>query len=1212
MKIKRLASAVTALVMILGLFTITDVFATTPIITQYFEPADGEVIAMSVDVIQTGEGMYGIEFSSPKNINTPYDTGNMAAYGMVRIYNGQLLYRTNGGWIAPNQISQSGINTTKFTENEWHNIKLRVTRAEKLAELYLDDEYVGSMNLLNELVNPAHIVRVFSQGERNFELKFISAVGSKKGEMSAQIESVDTKNRQIKLNFSETPQSIGALGSAELNAVNSADGADSVSLGIAESGGSSAVLTYGRDLKPSTEYALVLPEGIMGKNGGILKGRYFYFTTDGTTETNVVDSCDYEDGAAKFSVAQPSGVEPIVDTDDGHGKAFYIRARKNEDDSLALNGFTPPTENVSSISFDIQPRRNIKAAIEILPPSASANPISIVFGESGYMLCKSDGVRDDSVYTQPNDENNIYQSDKIGTYTAKEWLTFKITFDKVKKIAEVSLNGKTVVTLDENKMSGFAQFDHVNFVFPAQGNVRTPLLYMDNIKSEVQVPIPFIENVRINDARGNSYGGAEVLNRLIKSVDIKFSADMDESALGADTIKLLYDNTETGYTGEYINADKTYRLYPDTLPSANAEITLNIGGAAAADGMAALPFVMTAAVDDTDGGLEVFESVFIGADGEKISELSSGDVYAKTIIANLSAQERKVLVSVTGYKDSTLKKYGYAIKSLEPGEMYITDESQNVIKIESSSIDRAQITVQDAETHIPLVSMCEIKRTNTESKSGEIKLSGETNGEIAIEMLAPNKSFSDLDGAADFREVLLYKTQVSASGKYECDFNIDYSGVKSGMYTVNVVGADLNDSYKILYVNKTDSKNVFDTLFKPAVDEKDAAKVGEVLLNNKFDLYLDDRYIDENIAERAAELIISNGVTFETAKTVINKAVAIAAFENGKIDNVLSEGEIFGIDNTKIADLYTASYVRDKTAEDIKRRLGTGKFTSFDNFDSRLCDAFILAVVKNPTEPGCIKTVLNKLGISAKNDGCYAAVSGNDYSSVDALKTALDKAGQSTSSSGGGSTGGGSNGGSSGGIKRETAVDIKQDNSTDETEYFEDTDGVEWAREAINALAKKSVINGKYDGHFCPNDNITREEFTKILVSALDIKGSAVLGFSDTISSMWYYEFISRAFDAGVVTGYDDKTFGIGQPITREDMAVMIHRGANLAGTAFGDANGGEKFADDDMIADYAESSVYALKNSNVINGREGNRFEPKAFATRAEAAKMIYNIMKK
>ena len=479
-------------------------------------------------------------------------------------------------------------------------------------------------------------------------------------------------------------------------------------------------------------------------------------------------------------------------------------------------------------------------------------------------------------------------------------------------------------------------------------------------------------------------------------------------------------------------------------------------------------------------------------------------------------------------------------------------------------------------------------------------------------MLAPNKSFSDLDGAADFRGVLLYKTQVSASGKYECDFNIDYSGAKSGMYTVNVVGADLNDSYKILYVNKTDSKNVFDTLFKPAVDEKDAAKAGEVLLNNKFDLYLDDRYIDENIAERVAELIISNGVTFETAKTVINKAVAIAAFESGKIGNVLSEGEIFDIDNTKIADLYTASYVRDKTAEDIKRRLGTGKFTSFDNFDSKLCDAFILAVVKNPTEPGCVKTVLNKLGISAKNDGCYAAVSGNDYSSVDALKTALDKAGQSTSNSGSGSTSGGSNGGSSGGIKRETAVDIKQDNSTDEREYFEDTDGVEWAREAINALAKKSVINGKYDGHFCPDDNITREEFTKILVLALDIKGSAVLGFSDTISGMWYYEFISRAFDAGVVTGYDDKTFGIGQPITREDMAVMIHRGATLTGTAFGDANGGEKFADDDIIADYAESSVYALKNSNIINGREGNRFEPKALATRAEAAKMIYNIMKK
>ena len=115
-----------AIVTILGLTAITDVSATAPIITHYFEPVDGEVITVSVDVKQTGEGIYGVEFSSPKNINTPYDTANLTPYGMMRFYDGQLFFRTNGGWIAPNQLTQSGINTTKFTENEWHNIKLRV------------------------------------------------------------------------------------------------------------------------------------------------------------------------------------------------------------------------------------------------------------------------------------------------------------------------------------------------------------------------------------------------------------------------------------------------------------------------------------------------------------------------------------------------------------------------------------------------------------------------------------------------------------------------------------------------------------------------------------------------------------------------------------------------------------------------------------------------------------------------------------------------------------------------------------------------------------------------------------------------------------------------------------------------------------------------------------------------------------------------------
>ena len=224
----------------------------------------------------------------------------------------------------------------------------------------------------------------------------------------------------------------------------------------------------------------------------------------------------------------------------------------------------------------------------------------------------------------------------------------------------------------------------------------------------------------------------------------------------------------------------------------------------------------------------------------------------------------------------------------------------------------------------------------------------------------------------------------------------------------------------------------------------------------------------------------------------------------------------------------------------------------------------------------------------------------------------MDKADDSGSTGGGSSSGGGGGRGSSSAMARDLTTPTEETQKPAEKVYFTDLTDVEWAKEAINALAEKSIINGKYDKHFCPNDYITREEFTKIIVSALNIKGSADIQFSDVESGAWYYEFIGRAYGAGVVNGYDDGRFGVGDCITRQDMAVMIYRSATGAGNDFESAEKGNAFTADSDISDYAKTAVYALRNSKVINGREAGKFAPEAFATRAEAAKMIYGILGK
>ena len=51
-------------------------------------------------------------------------------------------------------------------------------------------------------------------------------------------------------------------------------------------------------------------------------------------------------------------------------------------------------------------------------------------------------------------------------------------------------------------------------------------------------------------------------------------------------------------------------------------------------------------------------------------------------------------------------------------------------------------------------------------------------------------------------------------------------------------------------------------------------------------------------------------------------------------------------------------------------------------------------------------------------------------------------------------------------------------------------------------------------------------------------------------------------------------------------------------------------YADSDDISDYARNSVGELSKIEILNGNENNTFKPFDFATRAEAAQMMYKAM--
>jgi hypothetical protein len=167
------------------------------------------------------------------------------------------------------------------------------------------------------------------------------------------------------------------------------------------------------------------------------------------------------------------------------------------------------------------------------------------------------------------------------------------------------------------------------------------------------------------------------------------------------------------------------------------------------------------------------------------------------------------------------------------------------------------------------------------------------------------------------------------------------------------------------------------------------------------------------------------------------------------------------------------------------------------------------------------------------------------------------------------------------------------------TEVLNDIYG-HWAERQIRDLVSAGVINGYPDGCFRPNQTISRGEFATMIVKVLGLSSSGTKLFTDT-QGHWGHYTIAAAYEAGIVSGYDTHRFGPDDPITREQMAVMIVKAAGVSNRA-----SQLSFVDSRAISIWARSAVAQAAAQRIIMGYPDNTFRPAHPATRAEAVSII------
>ena len=204
-------------------------------------------------------------------------------------------------------------------------------------------------------------------------------------------------------------------------------------------------------------------------------------------------------------------------------------------------------------------------------------------------------------------------------------------------------------------------------------------------------------------------------------------------------------------------------------------------------------------------------------------------------------------------------------------------------------------------------------------------------------------------------------------------------------------------------------------------------------------------------------------------------------------------------------------------------------------------------------------------------------------------------------------SGAGGFGGGGGGTTPAVPVDPTDPTTPDKKDFpFKDCEN-HWAREYIERLYNDGIVSGMTEDSFAPDVQLTRAQAAKLIVSACktDKAGVGAEIFTDVTSDDWYAAYVSAAYKAGFVNGYEDGSFKPNANVTRQELAKMICKAADYIGMASASK---DKFsyADESEISTWAIEYVQKAYELGLMSGDEKGRFNPNSNATRAEMSAVI------
>ena len=165
-----------------------------------------------------------------------------------------------------------------------------------------------------------------------------------------------------------------------------------------------------------------------------------------------------------------------------------------------------------------------------------------------------------------------------------------------------------------------------------------------------------------------------------------------------------------------------------------------------------------------------------------------------------------------------------------------------------------------------------------------------------------------------------------------------------------------------------------------------------------------------------------------------------------------------------------------------------------------------------------------------------------------------------------------------------------------------------WAADNILFAASRGLLSGTSDTTFSPNTGMTRGMFVTALgrLAGINPDSYKTGKFTDVKADAYYAPYVNWAAQNGIVEGVTATTFAPDTNINREQMAVIMANYAKKLGYDLPKTLQAVTFADSAQISSWAKNAVRTMQQAGILSGKNGNKFDPKGTATRAEVATIL------